>query len=377
MRILHIAPDFEPKWGGVYQSVSGLVNALKKDARITLFTTYREKTERENISGVEQISIETNWKYQFSFEIKKKIAELVPQHDLVHIHGLWQFPLSYAAHVARGKSIPYVYHIHGMLNPWPLQFHSWRKTVYAALRERANLNDAARIVCVAKREEESVRRFGVTAKTTVIPNGVSHEEIDHLPARGNFRRKHKGLADKFLILFLGRIHPKKGADLLIRAFSRIQTNLPRTHLIIAGPEEKPEYATALRNLIQTERLENQVTFVGPVYGTAKKELLIDCDLFALSSKDEAFSIAILEAMAAGLPVVVTKECSFDEIGSSESGLVVVYGEKELSDAIQKIASDEWLAKRMGVNGRNLVSSRYEWSLIGKQVLELYEKIINR
>ena len=120
-----------------------------------------------------------------------------------------------------------------------------------------------------------------------------------------------------------------------------------------------------------------MTFIGPVFGDEKKKLLADSDLFVLSSRDEGFPVSVLEAMAFGLPVVVTKECSFPEIETAEAGLVVPFDAVELYRAMERIAADEWAAKRMGINGRNLVLSRYDWGIIAARVFKLYENILAR
>ena len=376
MRALHIVPDFSARWGGVYQSVRGLALALRNKIEISILETFRGSREQEeSLPGVRQIRLNAGWKYQFSWDVKKTIEKIIANYDLIHIHGLWQFPLSYGAACARKFGVPYVYHVHGMLNPWPLRHHFGRKAVYSFLWERRNLNCASTVICVSSNEEKSVRQFQITSPTVVIPNGIHREAAEKQAAQGEFRAKHPALAQKTIILFLGRIHPKKGIDLLLSSFSTFSSTLPQAHLVIAGPEEDKSYFKKLQAFVFTHSLTERVTFLGPVYDAEKKALLADSNLFVLSSHDEGSSIAVLEAMASALPVVVTRECSFDEIEKAEAGLVVPYHQTALAEAMKQLLTDEWLAKRMGINGRNLVLSKYHWDAIGHEVVRLYESIL--
>ena len=377
MKVLHVVPDFEPKWGGVYQAVSGLTRALtKKGVEVTLLATFREKiVPDEKFQKINQINLATGWKYQFSFKVKQTIEKLVKNYNAIHIHGLWQFPLSYSAFCARRFRIPYVYHIHGMLNEWPLKHHSLRKKIYALVWERANLNHASSIICLNPREEANVLKFGVHAPITIIPNGVHLTDFQTLSPKGRFLAKHPELSGKLLILFLGRIHPKKGIELLLAAFKKACENFHHIHLLLAGPEEDKHYANRLRQMVREYRLDKQITFLGPIFAEEKKELLIDSNLFILSSHDEAFSIAVLEAMASGLPVIITNECGFQGIESAGAGFLINYDVHQLARAMEHLIADEQKAKRMGEKGRELVLSHYHWDVIAEQLAQVYEKIV--
>ncbi len=377
MKILQVVTDFSPKWGGVYQSVLGFSNFLKNDTELSIFSTFREEqSENQKIQGLKQFSFGASAKYQFSFEIKQALEKLIPQYDLIHIHGLWQFPLSYAAACARRFHVPYVYHIHGMLNKWPVRHHSFRKQIYAVLWEHENLNAADAIVCVTADEEKSVRDFQIKAPISVIPNGVYRSEIEARTTQKRFIEKNPHLAGKILLLFLRGIHPKKGINLLLRAFQNVTGQMPDAHLIIAGPEEDKNHAGQLKAFVSSRQLSKAVTFFGPVFGQSKKELLSSADLFVLSSHDEAFSIAVLEAMAHELPVLITRDCSFSDVASAQAGLVVDYDVNQLTDAMQRLVQNQKLRQKMGQNARELVESQYLWEVVAPKLKTLYEKIIS-
>lgn len=378
MKILHIVCDFEPKWGGIWHSVSGLLTAVQRKADCHIFATSREKNSSSvSLKGIPETRFETNWKYQFSWGIKSKIETLAPQFDLIHIHGLWQFPVSYGALQAKRNRIPYIYQVHGMLQEEALSHHAMRKQIYASLWERNNLNHAESVICLSPREEKNVRKFGVTAPTEVIPNAVSTSLFETLPPKGKFISRHPELSGKFLISFLGRIDPRKGIRLLLEAFSEFKHYDPKAHLLLAGPQENKVFVHQLEKEIAARDLKSSVSILGGIYDEEKKEFLVDSNVFVLPSETEAFSMALLEAMACGIPVIATRQSAFEDLYAKEAGILIHYDKKELVEAMIRLSSDEWLAKRTGISARNLALSKYNWDLVGERVLNLYQKILAR
>jgi len=379
MKILFVTADANLNWGGVNYVVTGLAGALAKhnEAPTILAVSRTGKDLADKPTQCKVTPVQGNGRYQFSTQAMKQINELIPQHDIVHIHGLWQFPLSYAASVARYKKVPYFCQVHGMLGPWAVNHHGFRKRIYAFLWERANLNHANTVICVTPQETQEAVNFGIKAPTFVIPNGVERNKLDSIPPRSQFRNKNPKFANKFIILFLGRLHPKKGIDALIKAYGRLFQKPGNTHLIIAGPEEDQGYVKRLRGLVGKQNLSSGVTFLGPVYDKAKWELLSGSDLFVLPSKGEGFSVAVLEAMAASLPVVITRECHFPEIETNGAGCIFDGDVDSLVLAISKILVDERRAHEMGERGRQMVQSKYHWEAIALKLMPLYRQAIEK
>lgn len=378
MRILHIATSFAPKWGGVYRAVVDMAKVLNPKVDLALFTTSREGIRAiEKLDGIKQICTDARGQLEFSFEVKKALETHVPRYDVIHIHGLWQFPLSYAAHLAKRLRIPYVYQVYGMLDPWPLSQRTWQKQIYASICERKNLNGASAIICVMPEEKTYVQRFGVSAPVRIIPNGFNPQFLNKVPPRGQSRKRF-GIGDnETVILFIGRIHPKKGIELLIEAFAKIPAAKTSARLVIAGPEEDKVYAERLRARAKELLVPERVLFVGPVFGDEKESLFADSDIFGFSTRDEACSLALLEAMGHGLPAVVTHESYFHEVETERAGIMTAYEAGAFSKALETLVNEPGKRVEMGKNAKRLILERYTWEKIGNNLIQLYEDVFNQ
>ncbi|PIQ85992.1 MAG: hypothetical protein COV74_06575 [Candidatus Omnitrophica bacterium CG11_big_fil_rev_8_21_14_0_20_45_26] len=375
MKVLHVTADFEPKWGGVYHAVTGMADSLSKHTDVHIFGSTRTKNPDAGTPHPRAEVFPTASKFQFSFAIKKKLEEAICAYDLVHIHGLWQFPLSYAAALAKKKGIPYVYHIHGMLDEWCLKHHAVRKYIYSALWERAHLNGARRIICVTEHEEKQLKHFGVTAPTIVIPNGITRDDAEAKASKELFLKKYPVFESTTIITTLGRIHPKKGLDLLLRAFEKLFQPPGRAKLIIAGPSEDKPYERKLRRFVDQHKLGGHVIFLGPIYGDEKKAMLAASHIFVLASRDEGFSLSLLEAMAQSVPVIVTDACHFPQIETQKAGIQVSPDPNEILSAISLLVVDERKCQEMGEAGRRLVLAQYQWDAIALKLVSQYRQIL--
>lgn len=179
------------------------------------------------------------------------------------------------------------------------------------------------------------------------------------------------------MLFLSRIHERKGADLLLASFSRLKrtVDFPVT-LVVAGPDEG--YLQNLKSLAKRLRIENEVLFPGLLQGREKLEAYVDADVFVLPSKDryESFGNVALEALACGTPVIVTNNCGVSEWIGSNVGFVIRYDQMELCDALKAILQNEQLSKRLGDNGKKLISKEFGWDKGILQLEKLYEAVVN-
>jgi glycosyltransferase involved in cell wall biosynthesis len=198
--------------------------------------------------------------------------------------------------------------------------------------------------------------------------------IAKLPARGGFRARHPELADKRIVLFLSRLHWKKGLDVLASAMTRLVQTIPDAALVVAGPDDGAlgDFQQQVRNL----SLKDHVHIVGAVYGDAKSELLVDADVFCLPSRQEGFSMAILEALAATVPVVISQQCNFPEVGSESAGLVTQLSDVAVAEALIEVLSKPEMARQMGQRGRQLVLRSYNWDRIAARTIELYSSILS-
>jgi len=287
-------------------------------------------------------------------------------------HGIWRAYCAAAGHIASGYRKPYVVSAHGMLDEWALRNKRWKKTVYSGIIERPNLQRAACLRALTVAEAENYRSYGLRNAIVRIPNGV------HLPegvTSNLFLDKHPELRDRRLVLFLSRIHYKKGVDLLCQAWASIAAEFPNTHLVFAGPGFDGTLERT-RQLVAELHIADRVTFTGMLSHPDKWSALASSTLFVLPSWSEGFSVAILEAMAASRPVIVTHQCYFPEVAREHCGWVIDPDVHQLEDALgEALSLPQSALDRLGRNGREVVAARYSWEHIGEQMVQVYDWIL--
>lgn len=305
-------------------------------------------------------------------EARQQLASILPQVDVVHLHGVWEPLILASAREAFRQGVPYCLCPHGMLHPWSLQQKRLKKILALRLGYRAMLDRAAFLHVLNEGEMGILSRLGLKAPTAVLPNGVFMEEIDPLPPRGRFRLRHPALEDDPFILFLGRLHRKKGLDVLIEAFSRLAAVHPTVRLVVAGPDDGAQAAVEIA--ARASGCGQRVHLVGPVYGEEKWAALSDASCFCLPSRQEGFSVAILEALACGVPVVISEECHFPEVADHAAGQVVALSAGAVHQALFRVFSNPGKAHSMGANGRALVLDRFLWPEIARCSADAYATV---
>jgi glycosyltransferase involved in cell wall biosynthesis len=300
------------------------------------------------------------------------LRSLIPGFDLVHLHEMWRPLLWVSAAIARRYHVPYVLTPHGMLDPWCLAQKSWKKRMALAFGWRRVLDQAAFLHVLNSDERRLLQPLGLTCPVETIPNGVFLDELQPA-APEDFFEKEYGFPGEHAILFLGRLHHKKGLDYLVAAVEILHRSLPEKHLVVAGPDEGVR--TALARQIQRAGLQNVVHLVGPLYGDQKRAALQSAGCFCLPSRQEGFSIAILEAMASRLPVVISEACHFPEVAAAGAGRVVRLDATEIASALRDVFADHNVRRRMGDLGFDLVRSRYTWPKVAEQCISAYERLL--
>jgi glycosyltransferase involved in cell wall biosynthesis len=283
--------------------------------------------------------------------------------DLVHVHGLWNVPGWLAIDACRTKRLPYVISPRGMLDSGSLAHHKARKTIAYHLHERKNLRSARLLHATSAREGESLRRLDLGPEVVVIPNGVDEPKA---PKRSDFRSRRALPANRAIVTFLGRLHPTKRLDLLREAFRILQRTVPRSLLVLAGRPDGVQPGSLA--------LGEGVRWLGELGEPEKWELLDETSVLVLCSDSESFGVSVLEGLAAGVPVVVTRTCPWEEVQTRGCGLWVEQSAAAIAEGIRVILSDSKLAKDMGHRGRALVEERYQWPLIGREMARRYERV---
>ena len=280
---------------------------------------------------------------------RRRFEPIVQRFDLIHLHGVWD-PLVYAvgALAARLRK-PFVLTPHGMLDPWSLAQKRWKKRLALTLGYRHMLNNAAFLHFLNADECALAKHLGLTSPGRIIPNGIFLQELDPLPDKGAFRAAHPEFAGAKLVLFLSRLHYKKGLDFLADAFAVVARNFTDAHLIVAGPDDGAR--AAFESQIARLGIARRVHLVGPLYANQKLAALRDCDCFCLPSRQEGFSLAITEAMACEAPVVISTECHFPEVREAGAGVVAELNAPAIAAGIETVLGDPRAAAQMGRAGR--------------------------
>lgn len=296
--------------------------------------------------------------------------------DLVHTHGLWMYPSIAAARWAAGGKKPLVVSPHGMLDPWAVRNSAWKKRVAGWLFENGHLRRADCLHALNEAEYEAIRAYGLTNPVAVIPNGVDLPEEGETPPPPEWAA---GLDGSRVLLFLGRLHPKKGLANLLHAWARLRRQAPADaeawRLVIAGWDQGGHEAE-LRQLAEALQLGDEVRFVGPQFDERKAASFARADAFVLPSVSEGLPITVLEAWAYSLPVLMTPECNLPEGFAAGAAIEItpdVDGIVKGLKAFLGLPETERLA--MGVLGRRLVEERFAWDGIASKMAEVYRWLV--
>lgn len=294
--------------------------------------------------------------------------------DVLHTHGMWEPMMPACAAVARRHGIPYVVTPHGMLDPYTLSVKRTKKRIALASTHRAFLRRAAFVHMLNADEASLAQPVLHGTATRVIPNGIFIEELDRTPPVGTFRASRPPLDDRPYILFLSRLAHKKGLDYLADAFALLHSMMPEVDLVVAGPDDGQQADFERR--IRDAGISERVHVVGPLYGADKLAALRDAAVFCLPSRQEGFSIAITEALAMGVPVVITRACHYPEVTEVGAGIETDLDARGVADALHRVLSDPASAERMGQAGARLVRERFTWPSVARRTLECYEEVLS-
>ena len=385
MRVLHVSPYFAPAfiYGGPPRSVLGLCRALRDaGADVSVVTT--------TANGEAELPPDLSWEARYEGVPVAYLPRSFPKRafraavlgpllaerlraglDLVHIHGCWNAFGWTAARECRRAGVPFVLSPRGMLYPWSFARGRVRKWVSYHAFEQRSLQAAAFIHATSRAEAEVVDALGVGSRVVTIPNGIEDETRQVGARAADFRRRYGIAPDAVVVLFLGRLHPKKGIELLIDGFRAATDARPSARLVVAGPGD-PAYVAQLESrcgdLLRTRR----VVFTGHLTGQDRTLALASADAFALTSYSENFGLGIGEAMAAGLPVVVSRACPWPTIEEWRAGWWIDATVPAVTSALTALLADPAAARAMGARGRQHVLEMFDWTQIGRRMLTAYE-----
>ena len=380
MNVLHVTPSMSPHWGGPVIVVSELIPALYDEGIRCEIATTRGHRVGAHITGPEGVpthvfdtSPATRLWTAYSRDLARFLDDSTTRFDLIHIHEIWHYAGYAAFRAAKKRNKPCVVTIHGELSEWSLQHKAWKKFIYRKAILDGVLRNADALHAITLPEKDRIASLGYDTPVMVAPNGIDPTSYDSLPDPSEFLDRFPTLRGKRVILFLGRLNPKKGLDILAHSFHNLKSQFPNTVLLIAGPDEEGT-RHMMKSILEFQGNLDSAIFTGMLTGAEKLAAMSCADIFVLPSYSEGFSIAILEAMAARLPVVITEGCNFPEVAEHGSGFVVNASETPVAEAIGALLSDAELRKRMGDSGRKLVTERYTWRAAASKIAHLYRSL---
>jgi glycosyltransferase involved in cell wall biosynthesis len=311
-----------------------------------------------------------------SLPLARGLRDKIVAVDLVHLHSLYLFHDLVAGHYCRRWAVPYVMRPQGTLDPFIYRRHRWRKRLMELLFEHRNIRRAAALHFTSADEKELAAPFTFQTPGLVVPLGINFDEFVGLPEPGEFRRQHPEIGDKPIILFFGRVNFKKGLDILARAFGAVARCRKDVHPVIAGPDNEG-WGARVRTWLGEEGVLDRSTFTGMLLGPEKLAVLRDASMFVLSSYSENFGLAVIEAMAAGLPVIISDQVNiWGEVQACQAGRVIPCDSQALAGQILDLLENRDTAARLGRQGRSLVQERFQWPQIARSLVEAYAQIID-
>jgi poly(glycerol-phosphate) alpha-glucosyltransferase len=368
--ILMLPGSVSRKAGGLFTSVRRLSESIHQfDDTVVSVVGHRDEHTEEDISSWKTSPhlLKSSKKLDLSNELAALLSARSP--SLIHTQFIW----SYASHATiqwkkANKGCPHVISPRGMLDPWAIRNSAWKKRIAAFLFESRHLRSAACIHALCQSEAHSIRKLGLKVPVCIIPNGID------LPD-DTFPSSHEPLNLKKSILFLGRIHPKKGLRELIQAWSLARASLPDWDLLIGGWDEGG-HLEELKTSVLDYQLSDSIHFLGPLHGRQKAQQLQMADAFILPSFSEGLPMAVLEAWSYKTPVLMTSECNLPEGFDSNSAACISNTPKTLAGQLKDFARvPETQRNSMGVNGRKLVVDKFQWTRIASQMKAVYDWIL--
>ncbi|HWE38092.1 MAG TPA: glycosyltransferase [Isosphaeraceae bacterium] len=290
--------------------------------------------------------------------------------EVVHLHGLWQGHSRRGARAASRARVPYLIAAHGMADPWALRQKRLKKSLYTFLIEGKNLRRASCLHALTRPEVDHFRALAPRTPVCLVPNGVDLAPLEDLPQRSALEAEHPELAGRFLLLFLARLHVKKGLDLLAPALADVARDHPDLHLLLVGTDDGA--LAPFREQIRGLGIDRRVTYLGHVAGEGARRAWGAADAFVLPSRSEGFSMAVLEALACRLPTLITTACHFPEVAAEGAGLVVHPTVADITAGLRGLLECSASERAsMGDRGRALVASRYTWDRQAERLAAVY------
>lgn len=364
MKIIHYIPSIDRTAGGTSTYMQVLAKGLGELAEVHIITH-----ASENPLAMENCMVHYVPEYNpFKGAWRKRVAEMMEEvmPDIVHVNCCWMPACAAVQRIAQKHGYKVVLTPHGMLEPWIIKRHYWTRKVPALLLyQKAAVRKADCIQSTAESERDNLLKLGYNSNIKVVKLGI---DADGIEMKRSWKKTRQ-------ILFLSRVHVKKGINFLIEAAAALRSELQGYKILVAG-EGDADYVAEMKRMIADNGLQDIVQLVGGVYGDEKWRLFQTSDFFVLPTHSENFGLAIAESLASGTPVITTVGTPWNDLNDTNSGAWIEIGTQPLVEALRRFLalSDEEL-ETMGRNGRKLIEEKYSAHVMAKEMMKVYETLI--
>lgn len=361
MKIVHYIPSIDRTAGGTSTYMQVLAKGLGEIAEVHIITH-----ASENPLVMENCTVHFVHNYQpLSYSWNTSIAFLLDEigPNIVHVNCCWMPACAAVQRIAQKRGYKVVLTPHGMLEPWIIKRHYWTRKVPALwLYQKAAVQRADCVQATAESERDNLLKLGYNSNIKVVRLGIDAESIE-------MKRSWKKTRQ---ILFLSRVHVKKGINFLVEAADVLRNELQGYKILVAG-EGEADYVEAMKRMICDRGLQDIVQLIGGVYGDEKWRLFQTSDFFVLPTHSENFGLAIAESLASGTPVITTVGTPWSDLNSAEAGAWIEIGTEPLVESLRRFLSlSEDELEAMGRNGRKLIETKYSAHVMAEQMMEVYK-----
>lgn len=363
MKILHYIPTLDRNSGGLASYMQLLSKDLGKLAELHIVTH-----KSENLVNIQNASLHfIDGKLTHLLKAKQEFIALLNelQPDIVHINCCWYPQCALIQKYSQQLGYKVCLSPHGMLEPWILKKNKWTKKIPALLLyQRQAIKKADIIIATSKNEKSNILSLKLNKNVTIIPNGII---VDGIECKKSWKKNK-------IILFLALLRPNKGAHLLIEAAAKLKPLLYDWKIIIAGKDDE-KYENYLKSLVKSYKLDNIISFPGPLYDQKKWDMFRKSDIFILPTLNENFGIVIAESLLCGTPVITCKGAPWSSLNEENCGWWI---ERDLQQIIYSLKNaiglSEQELKSMGINGRHYIINNYDSKIISKKIIDLYSSL---
>ncbi len=393
MKVLHVIPTYETAWafgGGTIKAVSQLCRGLARQGiDVTVYTTNADGKggcfdvplgQPVDVGGVKVWYFHCNFGVKDAFYSKslaKQLESTVKDFDIVHVAAFWQLIQVSVSRICRKYNVPYIVSTHGCLMEWGLGRKRWKRFPYWYLFTRPALLKANAVHYVSSGEHtESLKRFSQDVPSFIVPNClVSDDYIVEFEKKRDFRESLDIPEDAFIVSFLSLIRPRKGLELLLEAFSKL--NNESIFLSIGGTVESQDYLKSLKQMCRKYGIDQKVRWLGLVEPQDLSSFYAVSDLFVFPSFEEAFGMVVVEAMACGTPVLISKGVPiWQEVVADGAGQVIDYSPQDIANKIKELTSNRSLLQSLSKKASQSVRNRYDSDAVASSMKKCYEDVIS-